>query len=243
MSKDVKFNIKLSIDGKEHIVEATTDVKHFAQELGIAETKGKRLRDSLLKFNGLVTLFQGLQSSIQQVTGVAQKYIDANTVQVEAETKLMTVMKQRMNATDDEIQSVKDLASAQQALGVIGDEVQLSGVQQLSTFLSQKDSIDKLLPAMNNLLAQQHGLNVTTGDAVNVGNLMGKVMQGQVSALTRVGITFTEAQEQVQDMDAYVMLSFDTFEAKAAFCERFGYDPYMKFIKGEVFDSQIENSY
>ena len=50
MSKDVKFNIKLSIDGKEHIVEATTDVKHFAQELGIAETKGKRLRDSLLKF-------------------------------------------------------------------------------------------------------------------------------------------------------------------------------------------------
>ena len=208
MSKDVKFNIKLSIDGKEHIVEATTDVKHFAQELGIAETKGKRLRDSLLKFNGLVTLFQGLQSSIQQVTGVAQKYIDANTVQVEAETKLMTVMKQRMNATDDEIQSVKDLASAQQALGVIGDEVQLSGVQQLSTFLSQKDSIDKLLPAMNNLLAQQHGLNVTTGDAVNVGNLMGKVMQGQVSALTRVGITFTEAQEQV--------LKFGTESERAA---------------------------
>ena len=57
MSKDVKFNIKLSIDGKEHIIEATTDVKHFAQELGIAETKGKRLRDSLLKFNGLVTMF------------------------------------------------------------------------------------------------------------------------------------------------------------------------------------------
>ena len=208
MSKDVKFNIKLSIDGKEHIVEATTDVKHFAQELGIAETKGKRLRDSLLKFNGLVTLFQGLQSSIQQVTGVAQTYIDANKIQVEAETKLMAVMKQRMNATDDEIQSVKDLASAQQALGVIGDEVQLSGVQQLSTFLSQKDSIDKLLPAMNNLLAQQHGLNVTTGDAVNVGNLMGKVMQGQVSALTRVGITFTEAQEQV--------LKFGTESERAA---------------------------
>lgn len=208
MSKDVKFNIKLSIDGKEHIVEATTDVKHFAQELGIAETKGKRLRDSLLKFNGLVTMFQGLQSSIQQVTGVAQTYIDANKIQVEAETKLMTVMKQRMNATDDEIQSVKDLASAQQALGVIGDEVQLSGVQQLSTFLSQKDSIDKLLPAMNNLLAQQHGLNVTTGDAVNVGNLMGKVMQGQVSALTRVGITFTEAQEQV--------LKFGTESERAA---------------------------
>ena len=48
------------------------------------------------------------------------------------------------------------------------------------------------------------------------------------------------AQKQAQDMDAYVMLSFDTFEAKAAFCERFGYDPYTKFIKGEVFSDQVE---
>ena len=48
------------------------------------------------------------------------------------------------------------------------------------------------------------------------------------------------AQKQAENMDAYVMLSFDTYEAKAAFCERFGYDPDMKFIKGEVFDEQVE---
>lgn len=48
------------------------------------------------------------------------------------------------------------------------------------------------------------------------------------------------AQKQAENMDAYVMLSFDTYEAKASFCERFGYDPDMKFIKGEVFDEQIE---
>lgn len=47
-------------------------------------------------------------------------------------------------------------------------------------------------------------------------------------------------QKQAQDMDAYLMLSFDTFEAKTAFCERFGYDPYSKFIKGKVFDEQVE---
>ena len=45
------------------------------------------------------------------------------------------------------------------------------------------------------------------------------------------------AQKQAENMDAYVMLSY---EAKAAFCERFGYGPDMKFIKGEVFDEQIE---
>lgn len=48
------------------------------------------------------------------------------------------------------------------------------------------------------------------------------------------------AQKQAENMDAYLMLSFDTFAAKAAFCERFGYDPYIKFVKGEVFDEQVE---
>lgn len=48
------------------------------------------------------------------------------------------------------------------------------------------------------------------------------------------------AQKQAENMDAYVILSFDTYEAKAVFCERFGYDPDMKFIKGEVFDEQVE---
>lgn len=48
------------------------------------------------------------------------------------------------------------------------------------------------------------------------------------------------AQKQAENMDAYLMLSFDTFAAKAAFCERFGYDPYDKFVKGEVFSEQVE---
>ena len=121
----------------------------------------------------------------------------AYAVQEEAETKLMTVMRQRMGATDEEIQSIKDLASAQQQIGVIGDEVQLSGAQQIATFLKEKSSLETLMPAMNNLLAQQKGLNATTGDAVTVGNLMGKAMMGQVDALKRVGITFTEAEAQV----------------------------------------------
>ena len=197
MAKDVKFNIKLTIDGKQHIVEASTNVKKFAEELALAQTSSNKLRDQLIKFGGIATSFQNLAAGLQQLTGVAQTYIDANKVQVEAETKLETVMRQRMNATEEEIQSIKDLASAQQALGVIGDEVQLMGIQQVSTFLQEKSSLDALIPAMNNLLAQQKGLNATGQDAVNIGNMVGKVMQGQIGALTRAGITFTEAQAEV----------------------------------------------
>lgn len=52
-----------------------------------------------------------------------------------------------------------------------------------------------------------------------------------------------QAIERAQNMDAYVMLSFDTYEAKSAFMQRFGFDPMMKFIKGEDFDERCEVVY
>ena len=48
------------------------------------------------------------------------------------------------------------------------------------------------------------------------------------------------ADNKAANMDAYVMISFDTFGAKAAFMQRFGYDKREKFIKGEVFSEMIE---
>lgn len=135
--------------------------------------------------------------SVKAITDFSKECKELYQVQADGEIKLETIMKQRMNATDETVQSIKDYASVLQEGGVIGDEVQLAGAQQVATFLEQADSLKTLMPAMNNLLAQQNGLNASAGDAVNIGNLMGKVMQGQVGALTRVGITFSEAEEQV----------------------------------------------
>lgn len=46
MANDVKFNIRLTIDGKERIVTASTNVKKFAEELEIARTESIKLRDA-----------------------------------------------------------------------------------------------------------------------------------------------------------------------------------------------------
>lgn len=48
------------------------------------------------------------------------------------------------------------------------------------------------------------------------------------------------AVSKAEQMDAYVMLSFSSWGAKAEFCERFGYPAEMKIIKGEVFAEQVE---
>lgn len=48
------------------------------------------------------------------------------------------------------------------------------------------------------------------------------------------------ATKAAANMDAYLMLSFDTWEAKAEFCEKFGFEPEQKFLKGEVFEEKID---
>lgn len=144
-----------------------------------------------------ITSALGAAFNVSAVVSYAKAAKEAYNVQLEGETKLETIMKQRMNATDDMTESIKEFTAQQQELGIVGDEVQNAGAQQVATFLKEADSIKTLIPAMNDLLAQQKGLNASTGDAVTVANLMGKVLQGQTSALNRVGISFTEAEEKV----------------------------------------------
>lgn len=175
----------------------TTDAAGLREIMKLTVSEADQLNKSIVNLASVSTNIDSASRMLAGLQGVCKNLTDAYGVQVEAETKLQTVMQQRMDATAAEIQSIKELAAAQQQLGVIGDEVQLSGAQQIATFLTQKASLDMLIPAMNNLLAQQRGLNATTQDAVSIGNLMGKAMQGQTSALTRVGITFNEAQEKV----------------------------------------------
>lgn len=126
----------------------------------------------------------------------------------EADAKLAQVMRNTMGASEGEIASIRELASAQQALGVVGDDVQLAGAQELATYLELSSSLEKLVPVMNDMLAQQYGLNATQENAVNIATMLGKVMNGQTGALSRYGYSFTKAQAEV--------LKFGTEEQRAA---------------------------
>ena len=192
----ISITFKLDGDSKS-FKDLAKDADGLKQVITSTLSEAQQLKGNVINFAALATGIDAAQRSFSQLQSGMKDLADAYAVQEVAETKLATVMQQRMGAADAEIQSIKELASAQQEIGVIGDEVQLSGAQQIATFLNEKASLETLIPAMNNLLAQQKGLNASTGDAVQVGNLMGKAMMGQVDALKRVGISFTEAEANV----------------------------------------------
>ena len=192
----ISITFKLDGDAKG-FKDLAKDAEGLKTIISNTVSQAQQLKGNVINFAALATGIDAAARSFSQLEGGVKNLADAYAVQEMAETKLATVMAQRMGATEAEVQSIKDLCAAQQQIGVIGDEVQLSGAQQIATFLNEKDSLETLIPAMNNLIAQQKGLNASTGDAQQIGNLFGKAMQGQVDALKRVGISFTEAEANV----------------------------------------------
>lgn len=148
--------------------------------------------------------------SVYGVAGIyaGSKLIEMSQKQAEAEQKLMEIYRTRMGVDEEAAQSTMKLTAALQDQGVVGDEVALAFAQQMATYSSMPSTVDALLPAFENLLVQQKGLNGTQEDAVGLANMFGKAMMGQTGALKRAGITFTDAQAEV--------LKYGTEEEKAA---------------------------
>lgn len=192
--RDLCYYFKFDTNGRKVMQDLGISSEQLDAALKKIPNTNRKVNESFSALAQASLVFSGISSAVQQLSSVVDSLSSAYAVQQQAETQLETVMRQRMSATDEMVQGIKDLCSEQQRLGVIGDEVQLAGAQQLATFVTTESALRTLIPAMNNLGAQQKGLNATGSDMVAIANLMGKAMQGQVTALRRVGISFNDAQ-------------------------------------------------
>lgn len=153
--------------------------------------------------------------SVAGVVNFANEAIAGFNAAEEAETKLEAVlgnvpsiMSQGADAARRAKDELVDLTDQMEENGVVAGDVSVAGLQQLATFQLSQKTLEKLAPGMADLIAQQKGLNATQSDAVSIGNMIGKVMNGQTSALSRAGIIMSDYQEQV--------LKTGTEEQKAA---------------------------
>lgn len=151
------------------------------------------IKANVMSLAGMFTAFFAMDT----LSGMMGKAISAAGALGSAELKLKVIMQQRTGATMEDIDAIKQLIGAQQELGVVSRTTQTAGAQQLATFISEKNSLQALIPAMNNMLAQQKGANATSEDAIAVANMMGRALMGNVGALTRCGVTLTEEQQNM----------------------------------------------
>lgn len=135
--------------------------------------------------------------AVKKIINFGRSTVSAYNEISAASTRLAKVMQNTMAATNGQIRSVERLIAAQESIGIISAGVQIAGAQELGTYLSQSESLKTLIPTMNDMLAQQYEFNATAENAVQIGTMIGKVMDGQLGALSRYGYSWTEAQERV----------------------------------------------
>ena len=206
MAEIVSFKIRIDDEGSFKKVEVDAD--DLRRGIGTVVDETRRLNSGLINMAQVGQVFDQLGSAIGQISSSLGTLTEAYSVQEAAETRLAQAMRNTMGASLEDVEAIKQLCGAQQQLGIIGDEVQLSGAQELATYLEKRSSLERLIPVMNDMLAQQYEYNATSENAAQIASMLGKVMNGQTEALSRYGYKFDEAQKKI--------LQFGTEEERAA---------------------------
>ena len=127
--KEIKFSIKLDVDGKEQLVKATAQTKELKDAIKQMEDPTKAATDEIYRlnqafelWNSAATAVSGLNDALSGLAGAYQKVEVANT-------KLKTVMEERMDASAQDIAAVQQTIAAQTELGVLGGSIQKAGAQ------------------------------------------------------------------------------------------------------------------
>ena len=114
-----------------------------------------------------------------------------------ANTRLETLMMNVSGTTKAQVKDLIDYGDALELCTTIEGDATMAGASQLATFQLSANTIKTLLPAFQDLAVAQYGVNVSQEQMINSGNLIGKVMNGSVGALTKAGVSFTAEQEKI----------------------------------------------
>jgi hypothetical protein len=169
MAQTVIYQINIKSNG----LGVVTKLGEAVEKTNQGFKKIVNISDSIAKIGFALRAVTGVVNKLNRVIADTQK---AYNMQMVAERQLEQVMRNTMGATAEQIKSIKEYAAEQQKLGVIGDEVQLAGAKELATYLTKTESLKKLLPMMNDMMAHQYGLNALQEQAVNIALTVEKVL-------------------------------------------------------------------
>lgn len=152
---------------------------------------------TLVGMSSAIAILSNISTAIGIQLGRLNALVKEYEEAVQGETMLTAVMRQRMNATEDMVDSVTNLAQEMQKSGIYDADMIVGGAQELATYVSTKEALEELIPAMVNLVAQRQGYVATTQDFVSAATMMGKVIQGMTGSLQRVGYVFSEDEKRI----------------------------------------------
>lgn len=74
MAKEIKFNIKLTVDGKEQVVTATSDLNEMQKSISLVRATASGMRDSLISFNQGFEVLRNVSSTFNDLTEESRSF-------------------------------------------------------------------------------------------------------------------------------------------------------------------------
>lgn len=146
---------------------------------------------------GMATVVSGAATAAAAyLVNFGKQSVDAALKAGEVTAKFQQVAKNN-NWTDEEQKSLLSLNKTLGQTGVISGGTLKAAQAQLGTFALTADQVKTLTPALADMIANNKGYNATAQDGVQIANLLGKVMTGSATALSKYGVTMTDAQKKV----------------------------------------------
>lgn len=190
---------------------ATVTVNTKANTSGLKQVSGALTSfDSGLKGTlGNLKQFKGALGALA-VVGIAKgikSFADdmrsAYLVQRQAEKNVndalysnMTAHGESQKAIDDQVKAYKSLASQLQKVGVIGDEVTLSGMGIMTQMGLTTDQVKSMTPLLQDLAVKQYGLNVSTDQYKEISRSVATMVNMGKLTLQGYGIQVSDVERK-----------------------------------------------
>lgn len=146
---------------------------------------------------GMATVVSGAATAAATyLVNFGRQSVDAALKAEEVTAKFQQVAKNN-NWANEEQKSLLSLNKTLGQTGVISGGTLKAAQAQLGTFALTADQVKTLTPALADMIANNKGYNATAQDGVQIANLLGKVMTGNATALSKYGVTMTDAQKKV----------------------------------------------
>lgn len=196
MSKSINVLLALKDQFTSPLKKASGNTKEFGRAVKNAENKLNSMKSAAVKtLKGLALLnLAGIGKLKDGIINFSKESIEAAKEKIKIEKLLEENMRRTSNATNEQINSIKEYAGQLQDIGVIGDDVANAGASQLATYGLQADQIKKMMPIINDMVAKEKKFNGTQEDAVAMADIVAKAMNGQVKGLQKFGVTLTAGE-------------------------------------------------
>lgn len=146
---------------------------------------------------GMATVVSGAATAAAAyLVNFGRQSVDAALKAEEVTAKFQQVAKNN-NWADEEQKSLLGLNKTLGQTGVVSAGTLKAAQAQLGTFALTADQVKTLTPALADMIANNKGYNATAQDGVQIANLLGKVMTGNATALSKYGVTMTDAQKKI----------------------------------------------